>query len=105
MCQPTVRVLCCASKKKGNEVQQKPFVMTFADTIERFGSRMEQGGLADTYKRAGRASHGQFEQHFVVLKDNPQATPPYPVPETVGQAKKRPLEDQTALLAEALVGC
>jgi hypothetical protein len=83
-------------KKEGDEAQQRPFAMTFADAIERFGARIEQEGLTEAYKRVGRAFHGQLEQHFVVLKDNPQAIPICPAPESAGQAKKRPWEDQNS---------
>ena len=91
MCQQTPRVPWCTSKK-GDEAQERPFVMTFADTIERYGSRMEKSGLVEAYKRVGRAFHGQLEQHFVVLKDDQRTLHEHPAP--AGQAKKRPMEEQ-----------
>ncbi len=41
-------------KKGGDELQQRPFVMTFANAIERFENELEPDGLVDAYKRAGR---------------------------------------------------
>ena len=79
-------------KKEGEEAQQRPYVMTFADAIERYGSRIEQDYLSEAYKRVGRAYFGQLEQHFVVLKDDRRPNQNYTGP--AGQAKKRPNEDQ-----------
>ena len=79
-------------KKVGEDVQQRPFIMTFADAIERYGTRIEQDNLAEAYKRVGRAFYGQLEQHFVVLKDDRRTMQNYSAP--AGLAKKRPNEDQ-----------
>jgi hypothetical protein len=57
-------------KKEGEKVQRRPFVMTFADAIERYGSRMEHGGLVEAFKRARKAFHGQLEQHLYHLHCN-----------------------------------
>ena len=79
-------------KKVGEDVQQRPFIMTFADAIQRYGTRIEQDNLAEAYKRVGRAFYGQLEQHFVVLKDDRRTMQNYSAP--AGLAKKRPNEDQ-----------
>ncbi len=79
-------------KKEGDEVQQSPFVMTFENTVDRFGSRLERGGLVEAYFRVGIAFHGQLEQHFVVLKDDQWVMPDYSA--NAGQSKKRPMENQ-----------
>ncbi len=59
-------------KKRLEQSEMRPFVLTFADGVERFGNQLLQSGLLDAYKRAGRAFIGQMEHHFVVLKNNQQ---------------------------------
>ena len=75
---------------------RKPFALTFADAITRFGDMLKEESLGEAYRRAGSSFRGQLEQHFVVLKENQQVTSQYPVLETTGQAKKQPLEDQNS---------
>ena len=79
-------------KKEGDGEEQRPFVMTFADAIERFGQKIEQEGLTEAYKRVGKAFQGQLEQHFVVLKDDQRHMPNFL--SAANQTRKRPMEDQ-----------
>ncbi len=59
-------------RKVGDQADQRPFVMMFADAKEKFGTQVAQSGLGEAYKRAGRAFVDQMEQNFVVLKENLQ---------------------------------
>ena len=81
-------------KQGGEGSDQRPFIVTFADAVEKFGDRIEQGGLDAAYRRAGRAFVGQLEQHFVVLKNEPLGAQVRDAPVVLGKGKKRPLEDQ-----------
>ena len=88
--------------KKGAD--QRPFAMTFADAIKKFGSEVSQDGLGEAYKRAGRAFHGQLEQHFVVLKDNQGQTPEHAALRPLTNSRKRPLEDQSVTFVRSTRG-
>ena len=76
------------------EGDSRSYALTFADAVKRFGSRVEQEGLAEAYKRAGRAFTGQLEQHFVVLREVRGENPGFLAQRPTNGAKKRPLEDQ-----------
>ena len=90
-----------------NTRTQKSGVLTFTDSIGRFGRKLNLDCLNDAYRRAGRAFAGQMEQNFVVLTDNRKAPAPTPTqtaqsgPSGSGNAKKRPLEDQQTMFNES----
>jgi hypothetical protein len=92
----------CLHIKTGDN--QRPFAMTFADAIARFGSRIEQDGLGEAYKRLGRAFQGLVEQHFVVLKENSGQTPDLSNQGTQANVRKRPLEDQSVSYERSIRG-
>ena len=81
--------------KSGGE--QRNYVLTFADAIEKFGKKINQEGLGDAYRRAERAFAGQLEQHFVVLRNSHREAPGQSSPwlqTSTKNEKKRPLLDQ-----------
>ena len=73
---------------------QKISILTFTDSIGRFGRKLNLDSLNDAYRRAGRAFAGQMVQNFVVLTDNRKARASAPAPQSgpsgSGNAKKRP---------------
>jgi hypothetical protein len=54
-------------REKG--LEKKPMVLTFIDTVSRYGRDMVEGDLVEPYRRAGRSFQGQLQQNFVVLRD------------------------------------
>ncbi len=48
---------------------QRPYALTFADAIARYGMTIDDDNLGEAYRRAGNSFKGQLEQHFVVLKE------------------------------------
>ena len=83
---------------------QRPYALTFADAVARFGGEVAQGGLDEAYKRAGRAFNGQLEQHFVVLKDKEGSLPTRPARSALTNPRKRPMEDQSVAFERSNVG-
>ena len=81
-----------------NVKSQKTRILTFTDSISRFGKKLDLEDLDEAYRRAGRAFTGQMEQNFVVLTDGRRAPAPAPAELRNGcpseNAKKRPMEDQ-----------
>jgi hypothetical protein len=69
-----------------NEGEQKPFDLTFADAITRFGSRLEQRELGEAYRRVFT---GQLEQYFVVLKEEQANSPNQPAQGPLRNFRKR----------------
>jgi hypothetical protein len=85
-------------RKLGDQADQRPFVMTFADAIGKFGAQFAQSRLGEAYKRAGRAFVGQIEQNLVVLKGNLQ-DPQFQLAAS-NQSRKRPLVEEKAGVQE-----
>ena len=54
-------------KKKDSSL--RPLVLTFADALARFGSRIKEENLQEAYRRAGSSFGAQLQQNFVVLKE------------------------------------
>ena len=47
--------------------------ITFVDAIEKYGHTVRDEDLGHAYRRCGKSFKGQLGQHFVILKDQPQA--------------------------------
>ena len=47
--------------------------ITFVDAIEKYGNSVKDEDLSHAYRRCGKSFKGQLGQHFVILKDQPQA--------------------------------
>ena len=77
---------------KGDTNTQRPFVMTFADAVRRFGGKIKDEYLEDAYKRAGNSFKGQLEQHFVVLHDSESTNESRQMNDGQTQQRKRPFE-------------
>jgi hypothetical protein len=79
-------------------MRMRPFVLTFADAIERFGVGMSG--------RAGRAFANQLKQHLVFLKNDHQDTLICPSPvstEAASQAKSNHRNVKVLPTTEALM--
>jgi hypothetical protein len=77
---------------KGDTNTQKPFVMTFADAVKRFGGKIKDEFLEEAYKRAGNSFKGQLEQHFVVLHETESTHENWQMNDGQTQQRKRPFE-------------
>ena len=82
-----------------SDSEQKPFALTFADAMTKFGSELDQERLGEAYKRAGRAFTGQLEQQFVVLKEQAISANLTALGD-LRNSRKRPLEDQSTSYAK-----
>ncbi len=70
--------------------------LTFADWVTKFGERVNDDFLGETYRRAGNSFKGQLEQHFVVLKEDGAQCRYQQGDEQQSQQRKRLLEETEA---------
>ena len=81
-----------------NVKSQKSGILTFTDSIGRFGKKLNLDNLEEAYRRAGRAFFSQMEQNFVVLSDARRVPGLAHQDSQVAPSKKRPMENQQQLM-------